>query len=124
MTPTDADVIVVSADDDDLSRLSWIAASKHAHYIPDGAAIDRQVLGIANAGRCQRTGTGHQVAIDLPCDGVQAPGVEQRLHLVTPQSEHRQADVLRFGIERKHPVVGIVYSMAGIRDYEQRARTM
>ena len=65
MTAADADVIVMGADHDRFSRPSWIAAAEHAHDVPDGPAVDREVFGVPHARAGQNTRARHEIAIDL-----------------------------------------------------------
>src|SRR4030095_5049946 len=117
-------VIVVGANDDGFFRSRGIAPRQHANHVPDGAAILREVLDVIDSTVRQIARSGLEIAVDLTRDGVELPRIDQRLRVLTTDSQHRDAVVLGIRIAAKQTVRRIVYAVGGVADDEEELRSL
>ena len=120
--PPTPDVVVVRADDDGLIAAGRVAARQHADDVANRAAVLRQVLGVADPGARQRSGSRHQVVVDPAGARVERERVDQRLGLLAADAEHRDVGRLGVGILREQAVVGLVARVRRVADDDQQPR--
>ena len=101
-----------------------IAAGQHADNVTHRAAVRGEMFDVADRCAGQSTRSRLEILVDLACQRVEPPGVDERLHLVAADAEHGNRLALGFRIGGEQCVGSVVRLVCRVNDHEQRARAV